>query len=127
MFPIQLQHTILQTLLRYSIRRIPSAYLKEPKKDLDNLINEKYRNFYKLYTDGSKEGTHAVGCSAMNMEANLAMTSRLHNFCTIFEAEAQAIMIAISHIAQIKPHKAVIISDSESVLIALSHPDVKGS
>ncbi|XP_052567461.1 uncharacterized protein LOC128093769 [Culex pipiens pallens] len=76
---------------------------------------ENYKNFWKIYTDGSVNG-EIVGCGVVDGINNRA--HHLPSQCSIFSAEAYAIMDALKTI-EVGGQPAVIFSDSASVLAAV--------
>ena len=84
-----------------------------------NDVREKYADHSFIFTDGAK--THdGVGCAFVH-------GSRSRQFglpvqCSIFTAEAVAVLQALSYIAANQIMKCVICSDSLSVITALLHP-----
>ena len=73
-----------------------------------------------LYTDGSKT-VHGVGCSFVH-GAHICRY-KLPAFCSIFTAEAVAILHALEYIKQQGLRKCVICTDSLSVTTALQNSD----
>ncbi|KAL9694928.1 hypothetical protein quinque_014213 [Culex quinquefasciatus] len=75
---------------------------------------ENYKDFWRIYTDGSVSG-EIVGCGVVDGINNRA--HHLPSQCSIFSAEAYAIMDALKTIGA-EGQPAVIFSDSASVLAA---------
>ncbi|XP_029658825.1 uncharacterized protein LOC115232833 [Formica exsecta] len=74
-----------------------------------------------FYTDGSRtESDGRVGYAAFSLELDLEYKNRINNNCT--EAEALAIQYAVDTVLNKKIRKAVIFSDSLSVLSNLENP-----
>lgn len=69
-----------------------------------------------FYTDASKS---QAGVSYAALGANFNETNLLHSETTIFTAEAYAILSAVNHIRTTAIHKAIIFTDSLSVVKAL--------
>ncbi|XP_058448991.1 uncharacterized protein LOC131428950 [Malaya genurostris] len=91
----------------------------------NRLVNRRYTNHTRLYTDGSKLDD-SVGIGVSGTEPGLAL--RLPPSCSIFSAEAEAIVIATLKKPENIP--TVIFSDSLSVISALQsgesrHPYVQ--
>jgi len=76
-----------------------------------------------FYTDGSKvEKDTPTGASVYSPNFNLNIMHRLPMETSIFSAEAWAILTAINAIFDLRCDKAVIFTDSKSVLDALASP-----
>ena len=108
---------------------IPSIYLNLsffPKHSyLPSFFLEKFNCFCQhfndhsfIFTDGSV-GDNSVGAAAACPGITLSM--KLPSCCTIFSAEAQAILLALKYIDLTFRTKFVIFSDSKSVLDSLKH------
>lgn len=87
------------------------------------LISDKYKNHISIYTDGSR----ANGQVGIGVYGPTARAARLPDSCSVFSAEAAAILCAISMISN---RPTVIFTDSASVLAALergrsTHPWVQ--
>jgi len=80
-------------------------------------------NTISFYTDGSKlEKDAPTGASVYSPNLNLNIMHRLPAETSVFTAEAWAIYLAIGAIMDVKCEKAVIFTDSKSVLDALATP-----
>jgi len=80
-------------------------------------------NAITFYTDGSKmNNEYPTGASVYSPEINLNITHRLPIETSIFSAEAWAIFLAINTIIDLKCGKAVIFTDSKSVIEAIASP-----
>ncbi|XP_070153691.1 uncharacterized protein [Polyergus mexicanus] len=76
-----------------------------------------------FYTDGSRsELDNRAGFAVFSPELDLEHKERINNNCTIFEAEAFVIQNAIDIVLEGKTRRAVIFSDSLSVLSSLDNP-----
>lgn len=85
------------------------------------LTNKFYRNWSKLYTDGSKT-EHGVGAAAVSEEET--KTATLPPIASIFSAELHAITIALNIIEKYQNiRNAVIFTDSLSTLSSLTDKD----
>merc|ERR1712002_710162 len=82
------------------------------------MIQERYNNHRKIYTDGSKSG-NGVGSAAVT--ENGAITASLPTEASIYSAEMYAIKMAVSNAEQSRAPQTVIFSDSRSVIDSL-HP-----
>ncbi|XP_055605713.1 uncharacterized protein LOC129753889 [Uranotaenia lowii] len=81
-----------------------------------NHLEQRYSNLLKIYTDGSvANGQVGIGISWNNKE----LFYQLPEECTIFSAEAMAILLALKKIVHKSRYSAVIFSDSASVLTAV--------
>lgn len=98
----------------------PSYSLLPIKPIFLTIINEKYKNYTKIYTDGSKS-KNAVGSAVFSPHFSLTYK---HNTCTsIFSAELYAIYASIKHLLLTKNHsQSLIITDSLSSLKAINSP-----
>lgn len=78
------------------------------------LISEKYTDYSKFFTDGSKgKGRTGYGVFSENME----LCGRINDECSVYSAEIMAVCTAIRNIKS--KEKTVIFSDSASTLRAL--------
>lgn len=82
-----------------------------------SIIEQKYNDHHKLYSDGSKAG-RLVGIGVVG--PNTTVNNQLPRACSVFTAEAAALSVAIDHTHH---SPTVIFSDSASCLSAI----VKGS
>ena len=83
-----------------------------------NYVN-KWHGYSKIYTDGSKTITN-VGCGIWFPDIDIEAYFGLHPDSSIFTAEAKAILEALELIKLQNTKKFLIISDSKSVLTAIS-------
>jgi len=83
-----------------------------------------YRNnAITFYTDGSKlDKNSPSGASVFSHELNICITHKLPVKSSVFSAEAWAILLAVNAILDFNCVKAVIFSNSKSVLDALASP-----
>jgi len=80
-------------------------------------------NAKSFYTDESKTDNEApVGASVFSPEFNLCIMHRLPAESSVFSVEAWAIYLAINAISDFNCDKAIIFTDSKSVLDALVSP-----
>jgi ribonuclease HI len=94
-------------------------------------LDEKYNNFTKIYTDGSKcPDTGKVASAVVIPTFNYEKTQRLSNFTSIYTAELIGIKNALMWIYEHKHSNTVILSDSLSSLVSIksgnsrSRPDI---
>ena len=87
---------------------------------MENLA--KFEDYLKIYTDGSKS-QEGVGCSFLIPLLNYDEKIKLSEHATIFSAEAHAIIEAMKYVLNNKVHKALILTDSKSVVESLSNLD----
>jgi len=97
------------------------------KDSINKIFLEKSLSFsinaITFYTDGSKTDKEApTGASVYSPDINLNIIHRLPMETSIFTAEAWAIYLAINTIIDLKCDKAVVFSDSKSVLEAIASP-----
>lgn len=85
---------------------------------VNELLNSKYMQHTKIYTDGSKDAT-AVGCGIIG--PNFKIEGQLPKCCSIFSAEAAALAIAVYHAGNAP---TVILTDSASSLSALDKGNI---
>lgn len=83
-----------------------------------SLLNN-YQNYSVIYTDGSKS-ISGTGSAFYVSDINLSFRYRIQEFCSIFTAEAYAIERALVWINQNNIGNAIILTDSKSVLQAIS-------
>jgi len=112
----------------------PIPGYKPPGKDcplnsqLRKIVLKKFKDFssplvgegISIYTDGSKSDDSPVGAAIYSPELGIALKHRLPSDTSIFSAEAWAIYQALILVESSQYKKAVIFSDSRSVLEALS-------
>jgi ribonuclease HI len=82
------------------------------------LISEKYEDYTKIFTDGSKQ-KNAVAAAAVVV--NKVLVKRLPDHASIFSAEAQAILLALNIISQSSNQHSPIPSDSLSCVKAIKN------
>lgn len=85
------------------------------------MINDKYKDWHKLYTDGSKIGDSAGAAyydPSRNVKESFKVTSE-HN--TIMSVELFAISESLSYAATLDLSKLVIMTDSRSALQHIAH------
>ena len=83
-------------------------------------LRNRFSNSHFIYTDGSKDGdrtSNAVFCNCIILQ------TRLQNNTSIFIAELHAVLEALKHIREEKVQKAVICTDSRSVVQSLRKKD----
>lgn len=83
-------------------------------------------NQHKVYTDGSKSDEGKVGAAFVIIKPNGDQSThkyKLHDCCSVFQAELLAISKAIEHIIKHKISSTNIYSDSMSGLTELSNPN----
>ncbi|XP_063974369.1 uncharacterized protein LOC135161040 [Diachasmimorpha longicaudata] len=75
-----------------------------------------------IYTDGSKthEGSY-VGFAVVVSSKDIVIKHKITSYASIFTAEALALLTSLQTIHSLKIERSVILSDSLSVLTALSH------
>ena len=92
------------------------------KDDFRKLQNS-YKNYQQIYTDGSKEDSK-VGCAVIS--DNHSNMQRIPDDSSIFTAEAKAVDLALDFIRTCDVNdKFIIFSDSLSVLKAMNHTSSK--
>jgi len=77
---------------------------------------DRFKNFYYIYTDGSKMG-HRVSAALCHKRGTSA--SRLPGATSNFNAELHAILVALDVVRRFKERHFLLLSDSYSSLIAL--------
>jgi len=128
------------TISRLSVPATPPWLLRHPKIDLslhssDKAVTppevfkvrfyefcDRFKNFYHIYTDGSKMG-HRVSAALCHKRGTSAI--RLPGATSIFNAKLHAILLALDVVRRSKEKHFLLLSDSYSSLIALgwSHVD----
>ena len=92
-------------------------------KDDFRKMQNRYKNYQQIYTDGSKENSK-VGCAVIS--DNHSDMQRIPDDSSIFTAEAKAIGLALDFISTCDANnKFIIFSDSLSVLKAMNHTSSK--
>ena len=91
-------------------------------------IDPEYQNYFKIYTDGSKNEDGKVSyCAFFPDIYSSNLSNRITDGASIFTAEAMAISKALSYI-KISPRtdrRFVIFSDSKSVLESIANQETK--
>ena len=86
-------------------------------------LQNRYKNYQQIYTDGSKENSK-VGCAVIS--DNHSNMQRIPDDSSIFTAEATAVDLALDFICTCDANnKFIIFSDSLSVLKAMNHTSSK--
>lgn len=96
-------------------------------KILNNYQVEDLHHSFKIFTDGSRrqkaDGNHLVGCAMVINEKSTTQWQehlyKMTSFSTISQAEALALRKALEWIEQHNPPSAAILSDSQSMLMAM--------
>ncbi|XP_065571466.1 uncharacterized protein LOC136034254 [Artemia franciscana] len=97
------------------------------KQKFLSVLNCKYEEYVKIYTDGSKTNGLGVGCSIVVPEFNTEITKPLSKESTVFEAEIKAIESALEWVIEKisesdqNQNKFLICSDSKSALQSLKN------
>ena len=134
-FAFKLQRNKIYTLNLHPMFSVPfEALILKPvvkflpvKKNIDPSVVARYfkqflgrwQGYERVYTDGSKTSTH-VGCGIWFPNINIEAYFPLHPLSSIYAAEALAIVEALKLILVQNNKKFLIISDSKSVLTAIS-------
>ncbi|KAG7300441.1 hypothetical protein JYU34_016062 [Plutella xylostella] len=95
-----------------SKRALSSVYMKEK---CNYMLHTKYERFYKMYTDGSKEGSN-VGCAFLDPQIRVGVKFSIDCATSIMNAELQAISECLSYIETIDFDSFVVLTDSRSAL-----------
>ena len=86
-------------------------------------MQNRYKNYQQIYTDGSKEDSK-VGCAVISDNPSNMLC--IPDDSSIFNAEAKAIDLALDFISTCNANnKFIIFSDSLSVLKAINHTSSK--
>ena len=112
--------TLNQDLCKYPKQHTSPAIFKILFR---SIIDARYQNFQKIYTDGSKSDD-GVGAAAIELTTPSSCLASLPKEASIFTAEAHALQMAIDYISrkQPSPHKNyVIFTDSKSVFVSLNN------
>jgi len=82
-------------------------------------IQEKYRDFIPIYTDGSRDGNSVASATVFPSDSIVSM--RLPDSASVFTAEVRAIINALDEIKDSIASKFIIFTDSLSCLQALQY------
>jgi len=94
----------------------------EAQRKFNTFLNGHWQDFQKIYTDGSKSASH-TGYGIWLPDLELEVHHNINGSCTIFSAEAHAVLEALKIITALGCGKYLIVTDSKSVLEALlSYP-----
>lgn len=85
------------------------------KKNCNQFIEQNYYNFYKIYTDGSKDA-HGVGAAFLDPQVNEKVQFQLSSGVSSMFAELVAISEALSYLNSLNFDNYVILSDCRSAL-----------
>jgi kelch-like protein 2/3 len=82
--------------------------------------NEKYKGFFKIFTDGSKKDDKAAAAVVCQTKYDKPVKLRIPDFSSIYTAELKALQLALQEIPNLNNNNFLILSDSLSALSALS-------
>ena len=119
-------YTTNNTKIFYSLVKTKSNYTDiQFKTDFNCLINSKYTNYIRLFTDGSKI-KQKCGCAFFaDIDNPVTVKKRLPSTTSVFNAELYAIYIAIKYCIQLPiNNNFVIFTDSLSALQFLDNPSM---
>lgn len=80
-----------------------------------NFLNEKYGDYYKIFTDGSKDNCN-IGAAFFDPQTNNSLQIKIKCNMNIMRVELIAIAEALSYVESCSSHNYVIFSDSKSAL-----------
>lgn len=89
------------------------------QEEVHKTISEHSKDSVLIYTDGSRAQDGKSSCSVVIPGKNITVGKRISNFLSVLSAELAAILFALSFLQTIKPHKAVIFTDSLFALRSL--------
>lgn len=89
--------------------------VSEIKNCVLKMLSESYHDYYKLYTDGSKDH-HGVGAAMYDPQCNRSFKWKLHSKVCIMRAELTAIKESLEYVSQLHQTSVVVLSDSKSAL-----------
>ena len=99
----------------------------EIRSKIQQNLEENYKDYTKIYTDGSKATSpYKTSAAVVIPDLQIKTGSRLPDLCSVYTTEFWAILEALKIIAENKLQKAIIISDSLSVLKSLETGKSKG-
>ncbi|KAL0878791.1 hypothetical protein ABMA27_003821 [Loxostege sticticalis] len=122
----------LTQVIYHKINKISESKTLYHKHVLKNIcleyIDTEYLNFYKVFSDGSKEKDQA-GAAFYDPQQDTYMTFKIQSKISIMYLELLAISEALSYISSIRHDKFVILTDSKSGLqhIARCTSTVRGT
>jgi ribonuclease HI len=111
-------------LLHPSFRRPITFSSAASQEELDSLVGQ--RLLYKIYTDGSKQEDGSTGAAVIvhpPYGRPIKFTHKLHDACSVFQAEQLAIARACEWADQSNCLETMVISDSLSSLLELGNPN----
>lgn len=117
-------------------KNIETKFLDEQTKNIPEQIiraqyimleNTRYRNYKKLFTDGSKINNDSTSAAIYIQDNNITTIWKLPNNTEIIEAELFAIKQGLKYIQNNKLSKSVLFTDSKSALQLISNPKPKNS
>lgn len=89
--------------------------------DYNHLVDTKYQNTVKIFTDGSKIDTKCGCAFYVDINPPIIVRKRLPPTCSVFNAEMYAIFRALLFVKDSDLHEFVIFSDSLSALQSLEN------
>ena len=89
------------------------------------MLKDKYKNYDRIYTDGSKDDNAVSSASVPLNKKVKEQSQRIPSAASIFTAEANAIDMALDAINKINNVNCLILTDSLSCLMALKSSDTK--
>lgn len=109
----------LLDIIKWDMDYVDKSKNSYDKNELLKLCNQAiynhYSEFYKLFTDGSKDD-YGVGAAFYDSQLNIHCKLRMDSRISIMHAELIAILEALSYITSIDYHSFVVLSDSKSAL-----------
>ncbi|XP_071123078.1 uncharacterized protein [Mytilus edulis] len=121
-FPTPPWHVLkpqVKTELTNIITKKDSPHLIKSEGNI--LIDNKYSNFLKIYTDGSKNPENNTNaCAFVVPELKVKKGFKLQNHVSIFMCELTAILLSLYWLEEFQPENTVIFVDSLSALKAIT-------
>ncbi|VDI67366.1 Hypothetical predicted protein [Mytilus galloprovincialis] len=121
-FPTPPWHVLkpqVRTELTNIITKKDSPHLIKSEGNI--LIDNKYSNFLKIYTDGSKNPENNTNaCAFVVPELKVKKGFKLQNHVSIFMCELTAILLSLYWLEEFQPENTVIFVDSLSALKAIT-------
>ena len=110
---------VVKTQLREIITKKDNPHLIKSEGNI--LIDSQYKEFLKIYTDGSKDpDTNNSACAFVVPELKIKKGFKLCDHASIFMCELTAIFLCLTWLEEFRPDNVVIFVDSLSALQAIT-------
>ena len=74
-------------------------------------LNEKYYNYLKMYTEGSKNKEECVGVGIYIPDFKISISKRASDQLSVYTAEMLAVIIGLQWVEEVRPDRVVVCTD----------------